>query len=74
MTVEHKDTVLYLLYTAFIWSGNFFFALQPYWRVFVLLFCTFKHYIYKANTKQDIYFKDVILALSEAFLGHKRNV
>ena len=49
-----------LLYTALIWSTKNF-ALQPYWKVFVLLkICAFKH-SNKADTKQDIYLKYVIL-------------
>ena len=40
------------------------FTLAPCWRFFVLLkICTFNH-SNKADTKQDIYLKDVILALS----------
>ena len=48
---------------ALMWNAKEF-ALQPCRKVFALLrICAFKHSD-KADTKQDIYQKDVILALS----------
>ena len=51
-----------ILYTALIWSAKSF-ALQPCWRVFYFKFVHSSTQT-KPNTKQDIYLKDVILALS----------
>ena len=48
---------------ALIWSAKNF-ALQPYWRIFVLVkIHTLKH-SNNIDTKKDIYLKDVIFALS----------
>ena len=56
------DTIVYGF--NLIWSAKGF-ALQLWWRVFVLLWiCSFKHSNIVADTKQDIYLKDFILALS----------
>ena len=53
----------FLLYMALIWIVKKF-SLQPCCRVFVLLgICAFKH-SNKVDTKQDIYLKNIILALS----------
>ena len=52
-----------LLYKALIWSAKNF-ALQPFWRIFVLLNIRIFKHSNKADTMQDIYLKDVNLVLS----------
>ena len=47
---------------AFDWSAKNF-ALQPCWRLFVRLQIRSFRHLNKADTKQNIYLKDVILAL-----------
>ena len=52
---------IFITVSDLIWSAKEF-ALQPCWRVFLLLkICSFKHSNY-IDTKQDIYLKGVILS------------